>query len=138
MVLKIPVKSQVNSHLSIFWPQSIFRLPDRSSSVFWSCPCTCPSGPSITRGEILIRDPMKLMAEQDIAKKNGFLTSPGHYAPGSCANSRMNILMSNTWEPGKACASLQLGANLFSSAPGRVKQSREGASHATEKNKALS
>lgn len=78
------------------------------------------------------------MAEQDLAKENGFLMSPGHCAPGSCANSRMSFLMSIAWEMGKACASLQLGANLFSSAPGRVKQSREGASHTTEKNKALS
>lgn len=80
---------------------------------------------------------MKLMGEQDLARKTGFLMSPGCCACVSYVSSRMSVPMSTTWELGKTCASLQLGAKLFSSAPGWVKQSRDGADHAAEKNKAL-
>lgn len=76
---------------------------------------------------------MKLVAEEVPARKTEFLTSWGRCACGFCVSSKMTIPKSITCELGEACASLQPGANLFSSAAGCIKQSRDGANRATEK-----
>lgn len=127
----------MNSHSSVFWPQYIFQLPGRSSAVIWSCPCTPPSAPSVTREEILIWDPVKLMdrarSSQEKWVSNATRTlctrvlhkqedkHPDEHHLGA----EEGVCLSAGTKPILLCGRL-------------VKQSRDGAGRASEKNKVLS